>query len=181
MTKLTAPQWDVHWVPSLQIYLWVIMKEIGFSKLTQVKHGLLNTNVFSRPCVKYFYIGVMQMIFFAFLKMRSMLNTKHHHNIRLTMGKETKKFFPFLNVLVKNEGRKFFSSVYRKKTPTGIFTQYNSFTPFNCKIVLIKCLIYRAFKISSSGAQLEEAKGAKAAFQILVKYCVFIAALSILY
>ena len=26
MTKLTAYQWDLHWVPSLQIYSWVIME-----------------------------------------------------------------------------------------------------------------------------------------------------------
>ena len=32
MTKLTASQWDLHWVPSWQIYSWaIIMKEIGFS------------------------------------------------------------------------------------------------------------------------------------------------------
>ena len=57
------------------------------------------------------------------------LNSKHP-NIKFTMEKETTKCLPFLNVLVKNGGRTFTTSVYRKKTAIGFFTQYNSFTPF---------------------------------------------------
>ena len=66
------------------------------------------------------------------------------------MEKETKKFLPFLDVLVKNKGRTLTTSVYRKKTSIGLFTQYNSFTLFSYKIGLIKCFIHRAFKITSS-------------------------------
>ena len=66
------------------------------------------------------------------------------------MEKETNKFLPFLDVLVKNEGWTFTTLVYRKKTSIGFFTQYSSFTPFSYKIGLINCLIHRAFKISSS-------------------------------
>ena len=40
--------------------------------------------------------------------------------------------------------------MYRKKLSIRLFTQYNSFTPCSIKIGLIKCLIHRAFKISSS-------------------------------
>ena len=40
--------------------------------------------------------------------------------------------------------------MYRKKASIGLFTQYNSFIPFSYKIGPIKCLIHRAFKISSS-------------------------------
>ena len=77
------------------------------------------------------------------------LNSKHP-NIKFIMEKENNKFLPFLDVLVKNEGRSFTTSVYRKKIAIGLFTQYNSFTPFSYKIGLIKCLVHRAFKISSS-------------------------------
>ena len=66
------------------------------------------------------------------------------------MEKETNNFLPFLDVLVKKEGRAFTTSVYSKKTSIGLFTQYNSFKPFTHKISLIKCLIHTAFKISSS-------------------------------
>ena len=41
------------------------------------------------------------------------LNFKHP-NIKFTMEKENNKFLPFLAVLVKNEGRTFTTSVYRK-------------------------------------------------------------------
>ena len=95
-------------------------------------------------------------MFFACLEMRSMpkfffkyLNSKHP-NIEFTMEKETNKVLPFLDALVETEGRIFTTSVYRKKMAIGIFTQYNSFTPFTYKIGLIKCLVHRAFKISSS-------------------------------
>ena len=60
------------------------------------------------------------------------------------------RFLPFLDVLVKYEGRTFTTSMYRRKTSVGPFTQYNSLTPFSYKIDLAKCLIHRAFKISSS-------------------------------
>ena len=52
--------------------------------------------------------------------------------------------------LLKNKGRIFTTSVYRKKTAIGLFMQYNSFTPFSYKIGLIKCLVHGVFKISSS-------------------------------
>ena len=56
----------------------------------------------------------------------------------------------FLDILIKNEGNRFSTSVYQKKTSIGLFTQFHSFTPMSYKIGLIRCLIHRAFKISSS-------------------------------
>ena len=56
------------------------------------------------------------------------------------MEKETNKFLPYLDVLVKKEGRTHTTSVYKKKTSIELFAQYNSFTPFSYKIGLIKCL-----------------------------------------
>ena len=56
----------------------------------------------------------------------------------------------FLDILIKNEGNRFSTLVYRKRTSIGLFTQFNSFTPINYKIGLVRCLIFRAFKISSS-------------------------------
>ena len=79
----------------------------------------------------------------------SFLNTQHP-NIKFTIEKELNHSLPFLDILIKNESNKFITSVYRKKTSIGLFTQYDSFTPFTYKTGLIKCLIHRAFKISSS-------------------------------
>ena len=65
--------------------------------------------------------------------------------------KDAERLFKFLNCRhKKNEGNRFSTSVYRKKTSIGLFTQFHSFTPMSYKIGLIRCLIHRAFKISSS-------------------------------
>lgn len=87
------------------------MKEIGFKKLTYV---------LSYRC----YVDDILCLFKDeidaedFLKC---LNSKHP-NIKFTMEKEINKFLQFLDVLVKNEGRTFTSSVCRKKTFFGLFT-----------------------------------------------------------
>ena len=44
----------------------------------------------------------------------------------------------------------FITSVYRKKTYTGLLTNYFSFTPFKYKLGLIKTLIDRAYKINNT-------------------------------
>ena len=77
------------------------------------------------------------------------LNSKHP-NIKFTMEKETNKILPILGVFVKSEDKTFTTSVCKKKTSIGIFTQYNSSTPFSNKIGFIKDLIHKALKIWSS-------------------------------
>ena len=68
----------------------------------------------------------------------------------------------FFDILIKNEGNRFSTSVYRKKTSIWLFTQFDSFTPISYKTGFVRCLIYRAFKISSSYIifhnELEKAK-----------------------
>ena len=71
-------------------------------------------------------------------------------SIKFILEKESNKFLSFLDVLIKNKGNRFSTSVYRKKTSVGLFTHFNSFTPISYKIALVRFLIYRAFKISSS-------------------------------
>ena len=79
------------------------------------------------------------------------LNCRHNRQkIKFTLGKESNKLLPFLDILIKNEGNRFSIFVYGKKTSIGSFTQFHSFTPMSYKIGLIRCLIQRAFKISSS-------------------------------
>ena len=72
-----------------------------------------------------------------------------HKSIKFTLKKERNKFLSFLDDLIKNEGNRFSTSVCRKKTSVGLFTQFNSITPIIYKIGLVRCLTYRAFKISS--------------------------------
>ena len=42
------------------------------------------------------------------------------------------------------------TSLFRKKTYTGLLTNFYSFTSFKCKVGLVKTLIDRTFKINSS-------------------------------
>ena len=72
-----------------------------------------------------------------------------HENIKFTLEKESNTFLSFLDILITNEKNRFSTSVYRKKTLIGLFTQFHSFTQMSYKIGLIRCLIHRAFKFSS--------------------------------
>ena len=78
--------------------------------------------------------------FFEFLN-------RQRKNIKFTLEKESNKFLSFLNILIKNEGNRFSTSVYRKKTSIGLFTQFNSFTPMTYKLSLVRCLIQKALKL----------------------------------
>ena len=69
-----------------------------------------------------------------------------------TMETEERGQLPFLDVLLSKQSvsdrqGSFITSVYRKKTFTGLLTNYFSFTPFKYKLGLIKTLIDRAYKI----------------------------------
>ena len=71
----------------------------------------------------------MQKIFFEYLNCR-------HKNIRFTMEEQSNKFLSFLDILIEKEVNRFSTSVYRKKTSIGLFTQFHSFTPMSYKFVL---------------------------------------------
>ena len=57
---------------------------------------------------------------------------------------------PFLNSLLKrNLDSSFSTSVYRKKTFTGLHTKWDSFTPRKYKINLVRTFAYRCIRICS--------------------------------
>ena len=53
----------------------------------------------------------------------------------------------FLNSLSTDQ---FCTSVFRKQTAIGLFTNYLGFTPFSYNVGLVRNLLHRAFMISSS-------------------------------
>ena len=57
---------------------------------------------------------------------------------------------PFLDVLVTHDGTGFSTSLYRKKTFTGLNTNYVSLAPDKYKINLVRILVFRAFHICLS-------------------------------
>ena len=54
-----------------------------------------------------------------------------HTNIKFTYELEENGKIPFLDVFTAKRNQSFISSVYRKKTNTGLYTNWKSFIPFN--------------------------------------------------
>ena len=77
------------------------------------------------------------------------LNRKHP-NIKITFEIQVNKQISFLDVLITNDADQFWTSVIRKETGIGLFTNYLGFTPFSYKVGLVRTLLHRAFMISSS-------------------------------
>ena len=81
---------------------------------------------------------------------------KRHTNIKFTMELEENNQIPFLDILVKrNQDHTFSTSIFRKKTFTGLYTKWHSFTPRKYKINLIRTLTFRCFRICSSSSLLQ--------------------------
>ena len=79
----------------------------------------------------------------------SYLNSRHN-SIKFTVEKETDRKLSFLDVLMDNSNNKPITSIYRKKTFTGLLMNFQSFTCFSYKLGLIKTLIDRTFKINNT-------------------------------
>lgn len=80
-----------------------------------------------------------------------------HPNKHFTMEKEKDKKIPFLDVLIDNSQLQSpITRVYRKKTFTGLLTNYFSFTPFSYKLGLIRALVDRTYKINNTWAGFHE-------------------------
>ena len=84
------------------------------------------------------------IIFFDYINSRN-------PNIRFTMEKEAHHKLPFLDVLVDNNNpNSILTRVYRKKTFTGLLTNYFSFTSYSYKVGLIRTLVDAAYKINNT-------------------------------
>ena len=97
----------------------------------------------------------MSMIFFALFRSTDerdaffdVLNTAHP-NLQFTMETKTNSL-PFLDVSVSESDGFYNTQVYRKPTNTGVLMNYECMAPTKWKKALIKCLLNRALRISSS-------------------------------
>ena len=77
------------------------------------------------------------------------MNTKHP-NIKFTFEHELNNTFSFLDVKISRENNKLTTSVYRKPTFSGVFTNFKSFIPTFQKFGLVYTLLHRCFNITSS-------------------------------
>ena len=67
------------------------------------------------------------------------------------------KKIPFLDVLINNSQHQSpITRVYRRKTFTGLLTNYFSFTPFSYKLGLIRTLVDRTYKINNTWVGVHE-------------------------
>ena len=77
-----------------------------------------------------------------------------HPSLRLTVEKDG--VLPCLDVKLEISSNEFLTSVYRKPTFTGFYTNWNSFEPTKRKIYLLDTLVHRALKICSKSKLQEE-------------------------
>ena len=77
------------------------------------------------------------------------MNTKHP-NIKFTFEQEHNNYFSFLDVKICRENNKLTTSVYRKPTFSGVFTNFRSFMPTVYKFRLVYTLLHCCFNITSS-------------------------------
>ena len=71
-------------------------------------------------------------------------------NITFTAEIERDGKLPFLDIDISRSESKFATSVYRKPTFTGLFTNFHSLIPNTHKQNLVPCLIHRIFNLCSS-------------------------------
>ena len=88
----------------------------------------------------------------------SYLNLQHP-NISFSSELEKDGRLPFLDIEVTRSNGRFSTSVYRKPTFTGLFTNFHSFVPLAYKRSLVCCLLHQIFYLCFSyenfHAQLE--------------------------
>ena len=87
--------------------------------------------------------------FFKFLNSR-------HPNIKFTFEKQKDDKLAFLDILISKTDQNFCTSIYRKMTSIGLYTNFVSFIPYSYKLGLIKTLIHHTYEISSSWTSFNE-------------------------
>jgi hypothetical protein len=78
---------------------------------------------------------------------------KQHPNIKFTIEKEEKKSLPFLDTRVIRNVGKYVTTIYHKKTFTGVYLNWKSLTARKYKIGLINCLLNRIWRICTTQEQ----------------------------
>ena len=77
------------------------------------------------------------------------LNSRHER-IKFTIEHEVNNSLPFLDCNIYREDGEFATSVFRKKSFSGVYTHFDSFLPSIYKDNLLLALIHRCFKLCSN-------------------------------
>ena len=107
-----------------------------------------------------FYRRYVDDIFVLFnskdqLKLFQEYFTTCHPNINFTFDGEKEDKMAFLDFEITRDNSKFTTSVYRKPTFTGLYTNFKSLIPSTYKFGLIYTLIHRIFAICSDQTQID--------------------------
>ena len=70
-----------------------------------------------------------------------------HPNVQLTCEEESNNKISFLDISVTRINNKVTTSLYRKKTFSGVYLNFNSFLPMDYKKGLIHTLLFRPYNI----------------------------------
>ena len=79
-----------------------------------------------------------------------------HPALEFTIEIEKNDCLPFLDVQITKANNSFNTSVFRKKTFTGLYQRWDSFCPMSMKLNLIDMLVHRAVKICSKSQLTDE-------------------------
>ncbi len=79
-----------------------------------------------------------------------------HSSMEFTSELEDNGVLSFLDISISSVDGQFCTSLYRKPTFSGVYSNFSSFTPDSFKFGLVMCLLYRAFNLSSSYALFHE-------------------------
>ena len=79
-----------------------------------------------------------------------------HRNIKFTCEEEKNNKISFLDISISRNNNALETSIFRKPTFSGVYTNFNSFLPTEYKRKLLRTFLYRTYNICSSYLQIHE-------------------------
>ena len=79
-----------------------------------------------------------------------------HRNIKFTCEEEKNNKISFLDISISRNNNTLETSIFRKPTFSGVYTNFNSFLPTEYKRKLLRTFLYRTYNICSSYLQIHE-------------------------
>ena len=73
---------------------------------------------------------------------------KKNKNMKISIKTEINRSLSFLDVKIFRENNKFVTSVFRKETFSGVYTNFSSFIPLQYKFGLVNTLLNCCFNLS---------------------------------
>ena len=121
--------------------------------MNHVIEEALSASQQNRPTLLLRYVDDLFLVFSNDEEAQSFFDVMNriHKSINFTQEQECNGQLAFLDVLVsRNTGNVTQTSVFRKKTHTGLYLKWTSFVPYRYKRNLVNSLLQRAYKIGSS-------------------------------